>query len=208
MSSEDIYHLMQKTRERHKKLVNTYEVIEVLPCIRDPNRIRLIAKLDHEIGDAIPYVALRFPPGKVTYAEKEGVLTLNVYDRLITLFPEGKISMTYTKDLDEAKEIIEEFMGLINEAYEEAVEKGKKYAEEYVKRLKSINWMELYKYLPQTNCGECGEQTCAALAMKALQGEAKLSSCKPLLNDPRYAKNLKELRERLGPYLCKTLGLE
>ncbi len=36
---------------------------------------------------------------------------------------------------------------------------------------------EVYKKLPKTNCGECGEATCIALALKVQTGQRMLSEC-------------------------------
>jgi acetyl-CoA decarbonylase/synthase, CODH/ACS complex subunit gamma len=37
--------------------------------------------------------------------------------------------------------------------------------------------IEIYKLLPQTNCGDCGVPTCLAFAMKLAAGQAELSKC-------------------------------
>ena len=37
--------------------------------------------------------------------------------------------------------------------------------------------LEAYKYLPKTNCGECGEPTCMAFASKLVLGTARLNQC-------------------------------
>jgi acetyl-CoA decarbonylase/synthase complex subunit gamma len=37
--------------------------------------------------------------------------------------------------------------------------------------------IEIYKLLPQTNCGDCGVPTCLAFAMKLAAGQAELSRC-------------------------------
>ncbi|MFX1494287.1 MAG: (Fe-S)-binding protein, partial [Promethearchaeota archaeon] len=39
--------------------------------------------------------------------------------------------------------------------------------------------MELYKYLPKTNCKLCGK-TCMAFALDLLQGKVKADDCPPL----------------------------
>ncbi|MCD6203336.1 MAG: hypothetical protein J7I99_03130, partial [Methanophagales archaeon] len=45
--------------------------------------------------------------------------------------------------------------------------------------------LDLYAYLPKTNCGECGERTCMAFAMKVLNEGKKLSDC-PVLAEDKY----------------------
>ncbi len=62
----------------------------------------------------------------------------------------------------------------------------------------SISPTEVYKYLPRTNCGECGESTCMAFAVKLVNREAFLNQCPPLLTD-EYKENYKKLWEMLKP---------
>ncbi|MBA2861994.1 acetyl-CoA decarbonylase/synthase complex subunit gamma [Methanococcus maripaludis] len=43
-----------------------------------------------------------------------------------------------------------------------------------------VTAMDIYKLLPKTNCGKCGEASCMAFAAKLSQKEAELSSCPQL----------------------------
>lgn len=47
--------------------------------------------------------------------------------------------------------------------------------------------IEIYKLLPQTNCGDCGVPTCLAFAMKLAAGQAELSKC-PHVSEESKAK--------------------
>ena len=57
--------------------------------------------------------------------------------------------------------------------------------------------MELYKYLPKTNCKKCQKPTCMAFALDLLQGKVKVDDCPPLL-EPKYAKQRETLKELIG----------
>jgi len=50
--------------------------------------------------------------------------------------------------------------------------------------------MELYSYLPGTNCKECGQATCIAFAAKLIERSAKTEECKPLLKDKKKYEKL------------------
>ncbi len=63
----------------------------------------------------------------------------------------------------------------------------------------AITPMDIYKYLPKTNCKKCGEGTCMSFAFKLLNREKKLEDCKPLFEDPKYSENRKKLEELLKP---------
>ncbi len=62
----------------------------------------------------------------------------------------------------------------------------------------SLSPTEVYQYLPRTNCGECGEATCMAFAVKLVNREAFLHQCPPLTR-PEYKENFEKLWEMLKP---------
>ncbi len=57
--------------------------------------------------------------------------------------------------------------------------------------------MEIYKFLPKTNCKKCGKPTCMAFALDLLQGKVKINDCTPLL-EPKYKKMYDSLKELIG----------
>jgi len=64
---------------------------------------------------------------------------------------------------------------------------------------KAISPIEVFKYLPRTNCKKCGEENCMAFAVKLVNMETKLEKCTPLLEDPKYRKQYEKLKEMLAP---------
>ncbi len=48
------------------------------------------------------------------------------------------------------------------------------------KSIKEISPIDVYKLLPKTNCGECGEANCMAFATRLVNGELVLHDCPPL----------------------------
>ena len=63
---------------------------------------------------------------------------------------------------------------------------------------KEISPIEIYKLLPRTNCGKCGEKTCMAFATKLANREARLEDCPELLK-PEYKEAYQKLWEMLRP---------
>ena len=49
----------------------------------------------------------------------------------------------------------------------------------------AMTGIEIYKYLPKTNCKECGSPTCLAFAMKVAQKQADISLCPYLSEESR-----------------------
>jgi ArsR family metal-binding transcriptional regulator len=58
--------------------------------------------------------------------------------------------------------------------------------------------MELYQFLPQTNCKQCGVPSCFAFASKLTVGEAVVEACTPLFDDDQYAEKRQGLLNLLA----------
>ena len=184
-------------------LVRSFEIKEVLPCLTTPGYIRFTAHADREIGEVIPIIFLSYPPGKANYSPGENSLTLNIYNRLITFFADGKVGVTNTPDIEGAKEILKVIGGIINDAYKKYLKYGKPSGEE-IEKARNLSWLDIYNCLPKTNCRECGYQVCSSFAVSVLQGNVKLSKC-TLLSDPKYRANLEELKRKMGRRLFEAL---
>ncbi len=63
---------------------------------------------------------------------------------------------------------------------------------------KKIGPLDIYNYLPKTNCGECGEKTCMAFASQLIERAVKLEDCSPL-KQPNFAGSYHSLKEMLAP---------
>jgi ArsR family metal-binding transcriptional regulator len=203
MGNYDIFEML-KQAEKRKILVKAFKIEQVLPCFTTPGYIRFIAQADHEISQVIPIIFLKFPPGKTTYIEEENTLTLRAFNRMITFHPSGKITVTNTRDEEEAKEILEKIKEIINEAYNDYLKHGKPNKND-IKTAEKISWTDIYTYLPKTNCGKCGYQICSAFATSVIQGEATLSKCTPL-KETNNTNNLNMLKQKFGTYLLQALG--
>jgi len=70
-----------------------------------------------------------------------------------------------------------------------------------------ISPIDIYKFLPRTNCGECGEKTCMAFATKLASREARLKDCPPLLK-PEFKDAHQKLWDMLKPPVKEiTIGV-
>jgi acetyl-CoA decarbonylase/synthase complex subunit gamma len=63
---------------------------------------------------------------------------------------------------------------------------------------KELSPIDVYKVLPKTNCGECGERTCLAFATKVVNREVPPEKCAPLLS-AKNETSYKQLKELLKP---------
>ena len=186
-------------------IVRKVTIKEMRPCIVAENMIRVLMQLDSEIGEVIPVLITKYPPGKVNYIENKKILTLNIYKRLVTLYPSGKISMNKTIDKEDALEVVTEIMKVINEAYNEINSGDVANYDELREKLSNIGPLSLYNCLPKTDCEKCGEKTCMAFAIKLLSGDVKLDKCTPITDDlPDDAVSC--LEDLLGSQIMQTMG--
>jgi acetyl-CoA decarbonylase/synthase complex subunit gamma len=51
----------------------------------------------------------------------------------------------------------------------------------------ALSGLDIFKQLPQTNCGDCGVPTCLAFAMKLAQGGAELTECPHVSDEAKEA---------------------
>ncbi len=69
----------------------------------------------------------------------------------------------------------------------------------------ALSGIEIFKYLPKTNCGKCGVPTCLAFAMSLAAGKAELAAC-PFVNPESKAKLEEASAPPIRPVLIATGG--
>ena len=165
----------------------------VAPCMADEKKIRLIAYFDRDISELLPY--LNAVIKRASYNKNAPTLTYAKERRLINLY-NIKITIAKADDIIDAWKVLDEVKELINKTYKNKDTIKPNY-EERVK----VTALQIYGWLPKSNCKACGEATCLAFAVKLLHGEQKLENCKPLFTDTKFAENkqiMQEMAEALG----------
>lgn len=166
------------------KPIEITEVRQLLPCIADPSKFRVIANMTPPLGGTLKVLEPLFPRGRCS--DKINALIMQKGEVITTIYGTGKLTMTMIKNESEAREALDNLRSIINEAIAKGVAPAPR---EKVR----VEPMELYKYLPQTNCGKCGEQSCYTFAIKLMSGEASLDKCTPL-KEPKYTTNQEHLQ--------------
>jgi ArsR family metal-binding transcriptional regulator len=174
-----------KTTDLSKaKPIEITEVRQLLPCIADPSKFRVIANITPPLAGTLKVLEPLFPRGR--YSEKINALIIQKGEVITTIYGSGKVTMTMIKNEGEAREALENLKKTINEAIAKGVAPASR---EKVR----VEPMELYKYLPQTNCGKCGEQSCYTFAIKLMSGETSLDKC-TTLKESKYTTNQEHLQ--------------
>jgi len=181
----------EKPAEAKKDLAGTkpLEVVELrqlLPCIADNTKFRIIARFEPPLGGALKLLEPLFP--RARYSDKIGALIIQG-NILVTIYAAGNATMTMIKSEEEARETLDDLKKTINEAIVKGVTPVPR---EKVK----VDHAEIYKYLPKTDCRICEEQSCYAFAIKLVGRETALDKCTPLL-EARYGTNLEHIRTLL-----------
>ena len=166
------------------KPIEITEVRQLLPCIADSSKFRVIANIAPPLSGTLKVLEPLFPRGK--YSDKISALIIQKGEIITTIYGTGKVTMTMIKNEGEAREELENLKSTINNAIAKGVAPAPR---EKVR----VEPMELYKYLPQTNCGKCGEQSCYTFAIKLMAGQVTLEKCTPL-KESQYALNQEHLQ--------------
>ena len=182
-----------KVSESNGEFLKSITLCYVAPCMADEKKIRLIGYFKRDITEILPYINAVIKGA--SYNKGASTLTYAKEHRLINLY-DIKITIAKADDIIDAWHILDEIKALINNTYKNR-ESIKPNYEEKVK----VTALQIYGWLPKTNCKACGEATCLAFACRLLLGEQKLSSCTPLSTESKFSENnkiMQEMAEALG----------
>jgi ArsR family metal-binding transcriptional regulator len=169
-------------------LLNSYKITRTLPCLADPEKIRVIAEISDEIHEVFPY--LNSILKGCIYNHPALTLTIKKDEKLLTLHAHH-ITLAKTEDEKEAEEILEYLKNLINETYENRDQIEPNYS--MAAELKAL---DIYRLLPGTSCKRCGEMTCLAFAVKLVGRDTEIAKCDPLFSE-KYQEKRKVVSELL-----------
>lgn len=156
-------------------LLHSYKITRILPCIADPEKIRVIAEVSGEIHEAFPYLNATLKG--CIYNHLALTLTLKQGDKLITLHAHH-ITMAKIDDEKEVEEILKWLQDLVNETYQNRDKIEPNYS-----MSRELKPTDIYKLLPGTNCKKCGQLSCFAFAFKLVRKETEIIKCSPLFSD-------------------------
>ena len=182
-----------RVSESNDEFLKSITLCYVAPCMADETRIRLIGYFNRDIAEVLPYINAVIKGA--SYNKGASILTYAKARRLINLY-NIKIAIAKADDIIDAWVILDEVKDLINRTYQDRDNIKPNY-EEKVK----VTALQIYGWLPKTNCKACGEATCLAFAVKLLLGEQKILKCTPLSTESKFSENKKimlEMAEALG----------
>ncbi len=166
------------------------------PCVADETKIRLIAHIDGDLGPVLPYLNAVIPQASYTPAAE----TLTYMDeyRMIALYRQ-RITIAKADEIVDAWRVLEE----IRRSAVQTWKKRDRIEPSFEIRRKPPA-IEIFKRLPRTNCGLCGEPSCLAFAMRVWTGELSARFCLPAFEEGGQFAYLQ------GPLLdiCAGMGIK
>ena len=156
-------------------LLESYKITRTLPCLADPEKIRVIAEVSGEIYEVLPYLNAILKG--CIYNHPALTLTIKKDGKLFTLHAHH-ITLAKIEDEKEAEEILKWLKNLINETYE-----NRDRIEPNFSKGAELKALDIYRLLPGTSCKKCGELTCLAFAVKLVGQEIEIGKCVPLFSE-------------------------
>ncbi|HMK34317.1 MAG TPA: (Fe-S)-binding protein [Desulfomonilaceae bacterium] len=163
----------------------------VRPSITDPLKLRVEIIPSRSLETLIPIIA-RFIRGGA-FVPDVPILAFEEEHRLIALSRES-IVFSRVDDLLDMWIILRCTVDLVITAWNRRFSLKPDTAAR-----QGIGAMEIFKRLPATNCGRCGNQSCMEFATGLMTGRCSVQDCGPLVEgDPRYMQSLLWLMGAIG----------
>ncbi len=169
-------------------ILQSYKITRILPCIADPEKIRVIAELSDEIHEVFPYLNALIKG--CIYNHPALTLTIRNEEKLITLHAKH-VTLTLIEDEKEACQILDWLRDLVNETFQKKDQIEPNYSSG-----DQLKPSDIQKLLPGTNCKRCGLRSCLAFAFKLVDQKIDIRKCFPLFSED-YQEKRKVLLETL-----------
>jgi len=144
-------------------------------CLADGAKLRVTAILNKDIDQLLPYVNAvakyaSFDPGRLTITFK--------YRGCPVVLEKRRVVVGRLDNLDVAEDILDDLIDFLRE-----VQAQKANITPLFQAKIQYQPNEIIKILPRTNCGQCGELTCTAFALKLVLDQQSAENCLHLTGD-------------------------
>jgi len=140
-------------------------------------------KLDNDVSPLFPYINAAVKDAK--FYEDPDYIQFVMDGILCTLYPMEVMAVPFA-DPDHALGFANRFIDFLNDLHTQK----KSLKPNYNKVKRPVSVIDIYKLLPQTNCKECGYQTCMAFAAALSKNETTPDQCpdfsKPISQSATY----------------------
>lgn len=168
-------------------------VMVLASCTADESKIRVIAHISGDLSPVFPYLNAVMP--RAFFNPNGPTLTFMDGYRMVTAYAR-RVAVAKADDIVDAWRVLEGVRRRANDTWARRAELGPSYEV----RTKPPA-LEIYKRLPGTNCGACGERTCLAFAVAVHGGHLAVRQCAPV-----FGGEFAHLKDALLE-ICSGLGV-
>jgi ArsR family metal-binding transcriptional regulator len=163
------------------------------PSVSDAVRFRVDVKPKENLGELIPLIARLIRGG--SYQPDRPALAFEEQHRLLVI-SQDRLVFSRTNDLLDFWIMLRSMIDLIVAAWERRlVLKPDKEPRQ------GVGTLEIFKRLPGTNCGKCGNSNCMEFATRLFMKRGKMGEC-PAIGEPKWARNSESLK-----WLMSAIGV-
>ncbi|HEX9897202.1 MAG TPA: (Fe-S)-binding protein [Dehalococcoidales bacterium] len=148
-----------------------YELAEP-PCAPGSGRYGVRIILSEDISPVFPYLNTVLED---TYYDHENKVLIGRDEQRQYAFRDMDIRVAGVNEVTEAPEIARKAVILVNRVWHERTTIKPSYTER-----KLPTTIDIYRYLPKTNCRQCSYATCLVFASELRIGKCMLEQCLPL----------------------------
>jgi ArsR family metal-binding transcriptional regulator len=174
-------------------MFDRYTLKLVRPMCHTRATVNAVVELDTDIREVFPY--LNGDLGSCFYHPDTPFLRFTQGGKVFTLHP-NYFTINGITDEKEARSLVEFIRHLLADTWARRGEIEPSY-----RRGTELKMLDVFKLLPRTNCGDCGEKSCMAFAGRLIKQESTLEECTPL-QKAEYAQQKEELTR-----MCTEAGL-
>lgn len=153
----------------------TFTLVNI-SCLPSSTLFNAIVELDGDLTEVLPFLNATITGGH--YQHKANTFDFTRDGHIITILPR-QMKVTGVRDREHAAQVIDGLVGQINDVWSRRGE-----ISPVLENRTLPGALELLRALPRTNCGDCGEPTCLAFAVKLSRGSSTPSGC-PWLGEER-----------------------
>ena len=141
------------------------------PCVADETKIRLVAHIEGDLALALPFLNAVMP--QASYLPRAETLTYLDGHRMVALYAR-RMTIAKADDIVDAWVTLDRIRRQVEDTWSRRAS-----IEPSFETRKRPPALEIYKRLPGTNCGLCGEMTCMAFALRLWSGQVSVRACAP-----------------------------
>lgn len=161
-----------------------------IDCLPHSTHYNILMDLDESVESLLPYLAAILP--SCTYVHGTGVVQVMDRGHIVAIYP-NRLTITDVRDNEEAEALCDEYHVLISRA-----ERERPQLTPVLRKDRSISVLDIYRRLPQTNCGLCRLPTCFAFAAAVFRRESPVTGCTPIEQAPSDFDGLLDLLRTNG----------